>query len=79
MQSAVLHRLLVIGEATKRLSLPFRERHADIPWRLMARMRDRVIQGYGSVNLAQVWRTVSHGVPELLRRIEPLLPAPETP
>ena len=31
-QSAVLHQLLVIGEAVKRLSNAFRETHPQIPW-----------------------------------------------
>ena len=31
-QSAILHQLLLLGEATKRLSLEFRSAHPDIPW-----------------------------------------------
>ena len=31
-QSAILHQLLVIGEAVKRLSEEFRRRHPQIPW-----------------------------------------------
>jgi len=30
-QSSVLHQLMVLGEATKRLSDEFRARHSDIP------------------------------------------------
>ena len=30
-QSAVLHQLLVLGEATKRLSVEFRTEHSEIP------------------------------------------------
>lgn len=39
-QSAVLHQITVIGEAVKRLSQAFRERHPILPWPLMAGMRD---------------------------------------
>jgi uncharacterized protein with HEPN domain len=42
-QSAVLHQLLVIGEAAKRVKDEFRGQHRTIPWRAMAGMRDRVI------------------------------------
>lgn len=35
-QAAILYRLVVIGEATKRLSLEFREQNPDLPWREMA-------------------------------------------
>lgn len=31
-QSAVLHQLMVMGEAVKRLSQDFRTRHPEIPW-----------------------------------------------
>ena len=38
-QSAVLHQITVIGEAVRRLSPAFRERHPVLPWSLMAGMR----------------------------------------
>jgi uncharacterized protein with HEPN domain len=31
-QSAILHQLLVLGEAVKRLSEEFRTRHSAMPW-----------------------------------------------
>ncbi len=37
-QSAILHQLLVLGEAVKRLSETFRQDHPDVPWSLIARM-----------------------------------------
>jgi uncharacterized protein with HEPN domain len=73
-QSAVLHQLMVIGEAVKRLSLDFRAKHPEIPWPLIAGMRDNLIHGYDIVDLDEVWRTAKTDVPELLRLIEPLLP-----
>jgi uncharacterized protein with HEPN domain len=57
-QSAVLHQLMVMGEAVKRLSLEYREQHPDIPWKLMAGMRDVLIHGYDIVNLKEVWKTI---------------------
>lgn len=38
-QSAVLHQLMVMGEAVKRLSQDFRSRHPEIPWGLVAYAR----------------------------------------
>lgn len=74
-QSAVLHQLTVIGEAVKRLSQPFRDRHPILPWSLIAGMRDHLIHGYDVVDLDQVWNTATHDVPEVLIKIEPLLPS----
>jgi uncharacterized protein with HEPN domain len=73
-QSAVLHQVTVIGEAVKRLSPAFRERHPILPWSLMAGMRDHLIHGYDAVDLEEVWKTATHDVPEVLIKLEPLLP-----
>jgi len=50
-QSAVLHQLLVLGEAVKRLSEEFRTSHPAIPWRMVAGMRDKLIHAYDAVDL----------------------------
>jgi uncharacterized protein with HEPN domain len=73
-QSAVLHQVMVIGEAVKRLSEAFRERHPILPWALMAGMRDHLIHGYDAVDLEEVWKTATRDVPEVLIKLEPLLP-----
>lgn len=73
-QSAIVHKLLIIGEATKRLSDAFRKDHPSIPWRPMAGMRDRLIHDYNNVDLEEVWRTVQRDIPELLEALDPLLP-----
>lgn len=73
-QSSVLHQPMVMGEAVKRLSDDLRRRHSEIPWALMAGMRDQLIHGYDIVDLEEVWNTASRNVPILLDQIEPLLP-----
>jgi uncharacterized protein with HEPN domain len=75
-QSAVLHQLMIMGEAVKRLSSDFRAEHSEIPWSLVAGMRDKLIHGYDIVDLDEVWKTAEADVPELLHSIEPLLPKP---
>jgi uncharacterized protein with HEPN domain len=74
MQSAVLHQVTVLGEAVKRLSQVFRERHPILPWSLMAGMRDHLIHGYDAVDLEEVWKTATRDVPEVLTKLESLLP-----
>ena len=73
-QSAILHQLLIIGEATKRLSDGFRGTLPDVPWSEMAGMRDRLIHGYDAVDLDEVWRTVVRDLPDLVRVLAPYLP-----
>ena len=48
-QSSVLHQLMVLGKAVKRLSDDFRALHPEIPWTLMAGMRDKLIHAYDIV------------------------------
>ncbi|MEZ5354086.1 MAG: DUF86 domain-containing protein [Bryobacteraceae bacterium] len=73
-QSAVLHQLLIIGEAVKRLSPEFRATHSSVPWKLIAGTRDMLIHSYDAVDLAEVWNMVTYDLPELIRLIEPLAP-----
>ncbi len=75
-QSSVLYQLSVMGEATKRLSLSLRSAHPEIPWALMSGMRDHLIHGYDIVDWEEVWDTVTRDVPELLNKLQPLLPRP---
>lgn len=72
-QSAILHQLMVLGEAVKRLSSDFRTDHPQIPWALIAGMRDILIHGYDIVDLEEVWQTVVMDMPELLREVRGLL------
>lgn len=76
-QSAVLHQITVIGEAVRRLSPTFRERHPVLPWSLMAGMRDHLIHGYDAIDLEQVWNTANHDVPDVLTKLSPLAPRRE--
>jgi uncharacterized protein with HEPN domain len=73
-QSAVLYQLIVMGEAVKRLSSEFRAQQVEIPWSLIAGMRDHLIHGYDIVDWDEVWKTATSDVPDLLTKIEPLLP-----
>lgn len=65
-QSAVIRELEVIGEATKRLTEDFRNQYPDIPWKLIAGMRDVLIHDYEGVDMLSVWSTITKNVPGLL-------------
>ncbi|MEL6489457.1 MAG: DUF86 domain-containing protein [Cyanobacteria bacterium J06621_3] len=65
-QSAVIFQLLIIGETTKRLSKEVRHQYPDIPWSLMAGMRDNMIHEYDDIDIDQVWKTVKSDIPILL-------------
>ena len=69
-RSAVLYQLTVIGEAVKRLSKEFRARYPEIPWTLIAGMRDNLIHGYDLIDWDEVWKTSTTDVPDLLDKVK---------
>jgi uncharacterized protein with HEPN domain len=71
-QDAVLRRILVIGEATKRLSPEFKTRHSQIPWKDIAGMRDIVVHDYNRIDLETIWDVVQNDLPELIKFLNSL-------
>lgn len=65
LQDAVIRRLEIIGEATKRLESDFKKQYPDVPWRKMAGMRDVLIHDYDEVDLDQVWAVITKDIVEL--------------
>jgi uncharacterized protein with HEPN domain len=72
-QSAILYQVIVIGEATKRLSSEFRTQHPEIPWKDIAGMRDILAHQYDRLNINTLWDVITNDIPELLAMLEPLL------
>lgn len=72
-QSAVIHQLLIIGEAVKRLSEDLRANQPGVPWSLIARTRDILVHHYEGIDLEQVWLIAVNDLPSLLESITKLL------
>jgi uncharacterized protein with HEPN domain len=75
-QDAVIRRLIVIGEATKRLSMTFRNDHPDVPWKEMAGLRDVIVHDYDGIDFERLKPIIEVKLPDVLRQIQPLLPTP---
>jgi uncharacterized protein with HEPN domain len=73
MIDAVVRELEIIGEAARNLSAPFIEKHADIPWSRIRRMRNILIHEYFGVSLKVVWDTARSNLPQLKTFIEIIL------
>ena len=72
-QDAVIRNLEVVGEAVKNLSESLKVRHATIPWKRIAGMRDKMIHEYFGVNLQLVWDAIEQEVPRLQQKIAAIL------
>ena len=69
MRSAVVHQLLVMGEAANKMSEKTKKLHSEIPWRKMIAMRNKLIHDYFDTDPAVVWKTISEDIPELKKII----------
>ncbi len=76
-QDAVIRRIEVIGEATRRIPADFRTAHPEIPWQEMAGMRSKLIHEYDRVDLVEVWNVAQRDIPVLIDLISPLVPPDE--
>ncbi len=71
-QQAVIMSLIIIGEAVTKIMdgyAEFTQAHAQVPWRSMRGMRNRIAHGYFDINLDVVWNTVQTALPELLKQL----------
>lgn len=72
-QDAILRRITIIGEATKRLSKEFRNQHPSIPWKAIAGMRDVITHDYDEVDLDEIWTVINEDLPKLFNYIQTLV------
>ena len=71
--SAILYQIVIIGEATKRLSAEFRQQHPEIPWREIAGMRNVIVHEYDQLDLDVIFDVIENKLPELIALLRPLL------
>jgi uncharacterized protein with HEPN domain len=63
----------VLGEAVKRLPEELKQRYPQVPWRLVAGMRDKISHGYDSVDYQLLWDATRNDLPALLTTSERML------
>jgi len=73
LQSAVLQKLTVIGEAAGRLSRELHARHPDIEWKEIIGFRNLAVHAYFSVQWPMVWKAATSDAPALRPKIERIL------
>ena len=72
-QGSVIYQLMIIGEATKQLSMDLRRHQPEDAWRSMAGLRDVLIHNYMEVDLSVVWDVVERDLPNVKRGVEAIL------
>ena len=67
-QSAVLHKLVVIGEAVARLPAEFRARHPEVEWADIVGFRNIAVHEYFAMNWSIVWVAATQDALNLRRK-----------
>lgn len=73
LKRAVVRSLEIIGEAVKKISKEFKNKHPEVEWKQMAGMRDRLIHDYMGVDYWIVWDVVSTKIPLLMEVVEKII------
>lgn len=80
---ALVRAVEIIGEAASKVSKEFRERHPQVAWSPIIRMRNRLVHAYFDVDLDQVWSAVTEDLPALVTVLKKIIPPeseiPEAP
>ena len=74
-RSAVAFQLLVVGEAARRLSPDLRNRHQDLPWRVVADFRNVIAHGYFHLSWTQVWEAATSDLPPFREAVRDIIDA----
>ena len=65
----------IIGEAAKKLPPDFKDKYANIEWKKIAGMRDRLIHDYFGVDYHIVWDVVANKLPSLKQSLAQIIEA----
>lgn len=75
LRSAVERQIEIVGEAARRVSDTFREKHPEIAWRPIIAQRHILAHEYGEIEHDLIWRVATKHIPELRTALLKLLPA----
>jgi uncharacterized protein with HEPN domain len=66
---AVVHNLLVIGEAARCLPASIKENHPDIDWIAINGLRNRIAHEYFGLSLSVIWEIVQTDLPRVQQQL----------
>ena len=69
---ATVRNLELIGEAASHIPQDVRDRHPDIPWRMLVATRNRLIHGYLGIDSDTLWSIIQDDVSSLLSQLKML-------
>lgn len=73
MFNATLRKLEIIGEASNRLSEDLILDNPEIPWARIIGLRNLVVHEYFGIDDITIWNVIKINLPDLKKKIEPLI------
>jgi len=70
-----VHHLQVLGEAAAGVSEGLRERHPEVPWRLVIGMRNQLVHRYFDVDLSVVLQAALSDLPVIEAQLNAIIEA----
>ncbi len=74
LRDAVERNVEIIGEAARKVSEAFKNKHSEIPWRKMVAQRNVLVHEYDKISVDEMWIVATFHVPKLIDSLTPLIP-----
>ena len=69
----MIYHLEIIGEAVRSIGEGFKKANPQIPWKLIAGMRNILVHEYFAIDRDEVWATIEKDVPVLKQQLLEIL------
>ncbi len=71
---AVERAVEIIGEAARNITEDFKKNHPEIPWQGIIGQRNVLAHRYFALQHERMWIVVTEYIPDLIDKLEPLIP-----
>jgi len=73
LHAARTHHIKRMGELANELDAPFKEKHAHIPWEMITRLKNILVDEFESVIHSDAWESFREIVPELIADLSDII------
>ncbi len=63
-----MFRLIQIPENSDKLTAAFKNSNANLPWREIKGMRNRIVHDYGVVDMTMIYDTITNDIPKMYKK-----------